>query len=208
MPALVAGSPDISEAQALAAACRTVLELRAALESFPGCTLKASATNLVFADGNPEASLMLIGEAPGQEEDLRGLPFVGRSGKLLDRMLGAIGRDRSSAYISNVIYWRPPGNRTPTLEETAACLPFALRLIELVRPKVLVALGGVAAKQLLDTNDGIMRLRGRWRRFRLSDGTEIPFMPTFHPAYLLRQPAHKRLAWRDLLEIHGALERN
>jgi DNA polymerase len=196
----------LSEAAALAGAATSIEALKAALAGFEGCGLKATATNLVFADGNPQAPLMLIGEAPGRDEDLRGLPFVGRSGQLLDRMLAAIGQDRGTSYISNILYWRPPANRTPTTEEMAACLPFALKLIELVRPKVLVALGGIAAKQLLGTTDGIMRLRGRWQRFTLPDGAVIPLMPTFHPAYLLRQPAHKRLAWRDLLAIKHCLE--
>ena len=200
-----AAMPIESEAASLAGACETIAALREALTRFEGCTLKATATNLVFADGNPQAPLMLIGEAPGRDEDLRGLPFVGRSGQLLDRMLAAIGHDRGTSFISNILYWRPPANRTPTTEEMAACLPFAQRLIGLVRPRVLVALGGIAAKQLLGTTDGIMRLRGRWQRFTLPDGTQIPLMPTFHPAYLLRQPAHKRLAWRDLLAVKESL---
>jgi uracil-DNA glycosylase len=197
----LAASSLQTEAEAAASACETIAQLRAALERFEGCALKTTATHLVFADGNPEAPLMLIGEAPGREEDLKGLPFVGRSGQLLDRMLAAIGRDRQSAYISNILFWRPPANRTPTTEEMAACMPFVLRHIALARPKVLVALGGVAAKQLLNTADGIMRLRGRWQSLTLPDGHKIPLMPSFHPAYLLRQPAHKRLAWRDLLAV-------
>jgi len=196
----------LTVAQATAQACETVAELKAALTSFEGCALKATATNLVFADGNPQAPLMLIGEAPGRDEDIRGLPFVGRSGQLLDRMLAAIGRDRSAAYISNILFWRPPANRTPTSEEMAACMPFVLRHIALVRPKVLVALGGIAAKQLLETTEGIMRLRGRWQTLTLPGLAPIPIMPSFHPAYLLRQPAHKRLAWRDLLAVKLVLE--
>jgi DNA polymerase len=199
-------APPQTDAQRIAQACQTVAELKDALARFEGCALKATATNLVFADGNPEAPLMLIGEAPGRDEDLRGLPFVGRSGQLLDRMLAAIGRDRSSVYISNILFWRPPANRTPTSEEMATCLPFVLRHIELVRPKVLVALGGIAAKQLLETTEGIMRLRGRWQSFALPGLAPIPIMPSFHPAYLLRQPAHKRLAWRDLLAVKLVLE--
>jgi DNA polymerase len=187
----------VSEAQRIAQSCNTVAELAEALLRFEGCALKRSATNLVFADGNPESEVMLIGEAPGREEDLKGLPFVGRSGKLLDRMLAAIGLDRTRVYISNILFWRPPANRSPTPEEMATCLPFVFRHVELARPKVVVALGGVAAKQLLDTTEGIMRLRGRWQTLPL---------PTFHPAYLLRQPAHKRLAWRDLMALKLFLE--
>lgn len=179
--------------------------LRAALLAFDGCTLKQGAANLVFADGNPKSALLVIGEAPGEEEDRQGLPFVGRAGKLLDRMLAAIGHDRMNTYISNVVYWRPPLNRSPTPEELAACLPFVHRMIALVRPRCIIAAGGVAAKQLLDTRDGIMRLRGQWRHVSLPDGTRVPLMPTFHPAYLLRQPAHKRLAWRDLLAVQRFL---
>lgn len=198
--------PARTDADAAARACNSISELEAALGRFEGCALKATATNLVFADGRPDAPLMLVGEAPGRDEDLKGLPFVGRSGQLLDRMLCAIGRDRRQAYISNILFWRPPANRTPTTEEMAACMPFVLRHIALVRPKVLVALGGIAAKQLLDTTDGIMRLRGRWQSLALPDGETIPLMPTFHPAYLLRQPAHKRLAWRDLLAVKLVLD--
>lgn len=202
-----AGSSAIeTEAARIANACQTLSELRTALEAFEGCSFKASARNLVFADGNPEADLMLVGEAPGRDEDAQGLPFVGRSGKLLDRMLAAIGRDRTSVYISNVIFWRPPGNRTPNPEEIAPTLPFVLRHIALVRPKVLVVLGGVAAKTLLDGSAGIIRTRGRWQEVAIDGLTPIPAMPTFHPAYLLRQPAHKRLAWHDLLAINKRLE--
>lgn len=196
----------LSEARRIAQSCNTVVALADALSRFEGCALKHSATNLVFADGNPECEVMLIGEAPGREEDLKGLPFVGRSGKLLDHMLGAIGLDRTRVYISNILFWRPPANRSPTAEEMATCLPFVFRHVELVRPKVVVALGGVAAKQLLDTTEGIMRLRGRWQTLPLPDGTASPLLPTFHPAYLLRQPAHKRLAWRDLMALKQFLE--
>lgn len=196
----------LNEAESLAQACTTIDELRTALTRFNGCGLRDSATQLVFADGNPHAPLMLIGEAPGRDEDLKGLPFVGRSGQLLDRMLHAIGRDRGSAYITNVIFWRPPANRTPTTEEMAACFPFVVRHIELARPALIVALGGIAAKQLLGTTEGIMRLRGRWAPFTSPNGAVIPVLPSFHPAYLLRQPAHKRLAWRDFLAVKEKLE--
>jgi len=177
--------------------------LRRELAAFEGCPLKRTAMNLVFSDGNPEAGIMLVGEAPGEEEDRQGLPFVGASGKLLDRMLAAIGLDRSTVYISNVLFWRPPGNRSPTDAEIAACLSFAERHIALVQPKVLVLLGGVAAKSLLRTKEGITRIRGRWTEYTPQIGragmTPIRCLPTYHPAYLLRQPAAKRQAWADML---------
>jgi len=199
-----AAVPD--EAQALlarqmAASASTLDELRQHMAAFDGCNLKFTAKNLVFADGNPEADLMLVGEAPGRDEDLEGLPFVGRSGRLLDRMLAAIGLDRTSVYIANVIPWRPPGNRTPTPHETEICRPFIERQIELVNPKVLLNLGGPSAKTLLNTSEGILRLRGNWRVHTTASGIAIPAMPTLHPAYLLRTPAHKKLAWRDFLEV-------
>ena len=182
--------------------CATLEELRTALTNFEGCSLKTTAKNLVFSDGNPDAPLLLIGEAPGRDEDLQGVPFVGRSGQLLDRMLKAIGIDRKEgAYIINILPWRPPGNRNPTPEETAICLPFLERHIELCDPKIILALGGVSAKQLLNTTTGIMRLRGQWADLKLGNLSARPVLPTFHPAYLLRQPAHKRLAWQDLLSL-------
>lgn len=181
--------------------------LRQRVLAFDGCALKLTATNTVFADGNPNARLMLVGEAPGAEEDRRGLPFVGASGRLLDRMLGAIGLDRETAFISNVIYWRPPGNRTPLPGEVAACLPFVERMIELVDPAVLVLLGGASAKTLLGRQEGIMRLRGRWHSFATPRmARPIPTMATFHPAYLLRSPGQKREAWRDFLAIRERLD--
>jgi uracil-DNA glycosylase len=179
--------------------------LRALLEKFDGCALKSTATRLVFADGNPQARIMFVGEAPGREEDIEGLPFVGRSGKLLDRMIAAIGLNRSNAYIANVIPWRPPGNRTPTPQETQICLPFIQRQIELVNPDVLVTLGNPSTQTLLLTREGIMKTRGRW--FDYDTGTRtIRALATFHPAYLLRSPSYKRLAWQDLRAIAKALE--
>lgn len=182
---------------------QSLTALREELLRFDGCALRHTAMNLVFADGNPEAPIMLVGEAPGEDEDRQGLPFVGVSGKLLDRMLGAAGLDRTSVYISNILFWRPPGNRSPTDAEIAACLPFAERHIALVKPKVLVLLGGVAAKSLLRTKDGITRLRGRWTEYAPPSGsgmaTPIPCLPVYHPAYLLRQPGAKRQAWNDML---------
>ena len=197
-----------ARARELAREATTLDELRAIVEGFEGCNLKFTAKQMVFADGNPSAPLMLVGEAPGREEDLAGLPFVGRSGQLLDRMLAAIGIDRTSCYIANVIPWRPPGNRAPTPLETEICRPFIERQIELAQPKLLVTLGGPSAKVLLHANEGMLRLRGNWREHRTAAGLEIPAMPTLHPAYLLRNPAHKRLAWRDMLEIKARLAAN
>ena len=205
LAAASASAPALTDSQRLAREAQSLEALRQEIERFEGCALKQTATHTVFADGNPAADLLFIGEAPGREEDLRGLPFVGHSGQLLDRMLAAIGRDRQSAYIINILPWRPPANRSPTPEEMAVCLPFVLRHIELARPRVLVALGGVAAKQLLDTQAGIMRLRGQWQHVTLPNGTELPLLPTFHPAYLLRQPAHKQLAWRDFVALKHKL---
>ena len=208
-PRLPSAAPPAPEAAVMAArdAARSAAnleELRTMLEGFEGCALKTTATQLVFADGNPQARIMFVGEAPGRDEDLVGLPFVGRSGKLLDLMLKAIGLDRSSAYIANIVPWRPPGNRTPTPVETQICLPFLLRQIELCDPDVLVCLGNPSTQTLLGTADGITKTRGRW--FPFHTGTrEIRALPTFHPAFLLRSPLQKRLAWRDFLAIQKAL---
>ena len=203
----VAPPPEaaIASAREAARTAPTLEALRALLENFDGCALKFTATRMVFADGNPQARVMFVGEAPGREEDIEGLPFVGRSGKLLDRMIAAIGLDRSSAYISNVIAWRPPGNRTPTPQETQICLPFIQRHIELVNPDVLVTLGNPSTQTLLSTRDGIMKTRGRW--FDYDTGTRvIKAIATFHPAYLLRSPSYKRMSWQDLRAIAKALE--
>jgi DNA polymerase len=184
-------------------------ELRAAVASFDGCPLRQTAMNLVFSDGNPSAPIMMVGEAPGEDEDRQGKPFVGVSGQLLDRMLGAVGMDRTSVYISNVIFWRPPGNRSPTDSEIASCLPFVERHIALVKPKILVLLGGVAAKTMLRTKDGITRMRGKWVDYRIAGSNEdeiIPCLPIYHPAYLLRQPGAKRQAWADILQLSRRLE--
>lgn len=195
-----------ARARELARSAGSLEELRSMLEGFDGCNLKFTAKQLVFSDGNPNASIMFIGEAPGRDEDLEGVPFVGRSGQLLDRMLQAIGLDRQSAYIANVIPWRPPGNRDPSPLETEICRPFIERQIELANPKVLVTLGGPSSKVMLDSKDGIMRMRGNWKVHRTAAGVEIPAMPTLHPAYLLRNPAHKKLAWRDFLEVKARLK--
>jgi uracil-DNA glycosylase len=203
----IAMAPDaaISSAREAARTAPSLEVLRTLLENFDGCALKHTATRLVFADGNPQARVMFVGEAPGRDEDIEGLPFVGRSGKLLDRMIAAIGLDRSNAYIANVIPWRPPGNRTPTPQETQICLPFIQRQIELVNPDVLVTLGNPSTQTLLSTREGIMRTRGKW--FDYDTGTRtIRAIATFHPAYLLRSPSYKRMTWQDLLAISKALE--
>jgi DNA polymerase len=195
-------------ARAVAAECADLSALRDALQAFEGCALKHTATTLVFADGNPAAPLMLIGEAPGADEDREGLPFVGAAGKLLDRMLGAVGLDRTRVYITNILPWRPPGNRTPTPNEVAICLPFLRRHIELVAPRLLVLIGGTSASTLLGTSDGITRIRGRWHLYRGDPerpSPPIPTMPIYHSAFLLRTPARKRDAWRDLVEIRRRL---
>lgn len=208
-PAAFVQSPAAAaqSARAMAAAADTLAALEAAIAAFEGCALKQTATNTVIADGNPAASLMIIGEAPGADEDRLGRPFVGRAGQLLDRMLAAIGLDRSGALITNVIYWRPPGNRTPTADEIAACLPFVLRQIALVRPKVLVLAGGTAARALLPPGPGITRLRGRWFDLAIPGLDQpLPTLPMFHPSFLLRAPDRKREAWRDLLALRARLD--
>ena len=187
----------------------TLAELKEAMRQFEGCTLKRTAMNLVFGDGNPESSIMFIGEAPGADEDRQGLPFVGVSGQLLDKMIATIGLDRSSAYITNILPWRPPGNRKPTTNEVTVCLPFIQRHIELVAPRVLVLVGGTAANALLGRTEGITRLRGKWSIYRGNEeraSSEIPCMPIYHPAYLLRQSTLKREAWRDFLAIKERMD--
>lgn len=196
----------IGTAQAASAAATSLAELKTALEAFDGCALKRTATNTVFADGVAEGRVMLIGEAPGRDEDRIGKPFVGRAGQLLDKMLASIALDRkNNAYITNVINWRPPDNRDPTPEEAATCLPFLRRHIELAQPRLIILLGAVAARHVVGVTDGIMRLRGRWLEYRIGD-VMVPLMPTLHPAYLLRQPAHKKLAWRDLQAVRDKMQ--
>jgi uracil-DNA glycosylase family 4 len=208
-PMLAGGAPAAPDIAVMAAreAARTAAslsDLREILAKFEGCALRTTAKQLVFADGNPQARVMFVGEAPGREEDLEGLPFVGRSGKLLDLMMAAIGLNRTTAYIANIIPWRPPGNRTPTPQESQICLPFIRRQIELANPDVLVCMGGPASQALLSVKDGIKRTRGRW--FDFHTGTrEIRAIATFHPAFLLRSPLEKRFAWRDFLAIKKAL---
>ena len=202
--ATVAPDVAINSAREAARTAPTLEALRQLLENFDGCALRHTATRLVFSDGNPQARVMFVGEAPGRDEDIEGLPFVGRSGKLLDRMIAAIGLDRSKAYIANVIPWRPPGNRTPTPQETQICLPFIQRQIELVNPDVLVTLGNPSTQTLLQTREGIMRTRGKWLDYDTGTRT-IRAIATFHPAYLLRSPSYKRMSWHDLRAIAKAL---
>ncbi len=192
-------------AMEIAARAQSLPELKAALEAFDGSQLKKLAKNTVFADGNPASRILFIGEAPGQDEDRAGLPFVGRAGKLLDRMMSAIHLDRTSAYIINVMPWRPPDNRNPDPGEVAICIPFLRRHIELAAPEIIILLGAVSARHVLGLNDGIMKLRGRWLEYRVGEKM-IPVLPTLHPAYLLRQPAHKKLAWRDLQAVAEKME--
>ena len=199
-------APDIAVMAAREAArtAASLVDLREILSKFEGCALRGTAKQLVFADGNPQARVMFVGEAPGREEDIEGLPFVGRSGKLLDLMMAAIGLNRTTAYIANIIPWRPPGNRTPTPQESQICLPFIRRQIELANPDVLVCMGGPASQTLLGFKQGIRATRGRW--FDFHTGTrEIRAIATYHPAYLLRTPSEKRFSWRDFLAIKKAL---
>jgi uracil-DNA glycosylase len=199
-------SPEaaVMSARAAAKSAESLEALRALLETFEGCMLRTTATQLVFADGNPQGRVMFVGEAPGRDEDIAGVPFVGRSGKLLDLMMQAIGLDRTQAYIANIVPWRPPGNRTPTPHESAICLPFLLRQIELADPDILVCLGQPSTQTLLGTKEGITRTRGRWFKFH-TGRREIRALPTYHPAFLLRSSLQKRLAWRDFLALKKAL---
>jgi uracil-DNA glycosylase len=203
-----AGTPaPVSEAgdRSALAATRALPELEALLRRFEGCGLKATAKNLCFYRGSERARLMIVGEAPGRDEDLEGKPFVGRAGMLLDKMLAAIGLSEADVHITNIVYWRPPGNRTPTPQEAQVCRPFLERQVELVAPDVIVLLGGAAAKHMLDVAEGIMRVRGKWRDLEIG-AHKARSIATLHPAYLLRTPAAKRLAWRDLLTIRAALD--
>lgn len=196
---------DPSEARRLAATAQSLDQLRDILDAYDGCGLKFRATQLVFADGNPQAKIMLIGEAPGAEEDRQGKPFVGRSGQLLDRMLAAIGLDRTSVYIVNTVPWRPPGNRTPTPEEMELCLPFLHRQVELVAPRLVLTLGGPAMQTVFRTTNGIIKMRGKWQDVAIGNHT-VPALPTLHPAYLLRNPPAKQQAWRDLLSFRSRID--
>lgn len=202
--AAVTGPADPNETRAIAAAAPTLEALRAAMDAYEGCVLKKRATQLVFADGNPEAEIMLVGEGPGEQEDLIGKPFVGRAGQLLDRMLAAIGLDRTKVYIANMVPWRPPGNRDPSPEELAQCTPFLVRQVELVAPRLLITLGNVPTKALFETTQGITRMRGQWRELEIGSH-KVKALATLHPAYLLRTPSAKALVWQDMLSLRQAL---
>lgn len=200
-------NPSLAPTEDVVAQAQSLEDLARIMREFEGCALKKTATQMVFADGTPGAPVMIVGEAPGAEEDKLGRPFVGRAGQLLDRMLASIGLDRSRVYITNVVPWRPPGNRTPTLQETALCLPFITRHIALARPKILMTMGNPATQALLNVKEGITRVRGTWHRYEIvPGGPVIPALPTLHPAYLLRTPAAKRYAWADLLALQKVLE--
>ncbi|HEV7276878.1 MAG TPA: uracil-DNA glycosylase [Devosiaceae bacterium] len=201
---LAAAPAAPAETMELAAGAQTMEQLRAVMEAYEGCALKKRATQLCFADGNPEADIMLVGEGPGEQEDLAGTPFVGRAGQLLDRMLAAIGLDRTKVFIANMVPWRPPGNREPSPEELALCLPFLYRQVELVAPKFLVTLGNVPTRSLFGTTQGITRTRGQWRELTIN-GHSMRALPMLHPAYLLRMPGSKALAWRDLISLRQAI---
>ena len=203
---LATASPDaaLMAARSAARQAGSLEELRATLAGFDGCGLKATAKNLCFYRGATQSRLMLIGEAPGRDEDLQGKPFVGRAGQLLDKMLAAIGLTETQVHITNIVYWRPPGNRTPTPQEAQVCRPFMERQVELVAPDFVLLLGGAAAKEILGVTDGIMRIRGKWREVTLGE-RKVRALATLHPAYLLRTPTAKRLAWRDLLAVKAAL---
>lgn len=209
-PSLALFSPDIQKGSAheMAQKAKNLAELKEIMGAFEGCSLKKTALNLVFADGNEKANIMLIGEAPGADEDRLGLPFVGVSGQLLDKMFGTIGLSRKeNLYITNVVPWRPPGNRQPTPSEILICLPFLERHIELMAPQYICLIGGVATKALLNTTEGIIRLRGRWQGYKTPGlSAPIPALALYHPAYLLRSPSKKREAWRDLLTLKSALQ--
>jgi uracil-DNA glycosylase len=192
--------------RALAEAAPDLETLRSAMANFEGCALKRTATQLVFADGVPGSRVMFVGEAPGGDEDRIGRPFVGRAGQLLDRMLSSIGLDRQNVYIANVVPWRPPGNRTPTPQETQTCLPFIERQIQLANPEYLVCLGGSAVRTLLGAQGGVMRMRGSWFDYPRESARQIPALAMLHPAFLLRQPAHKRFAWADMRALASALK--
>lgn len=196
---------DVS-ARALAQSAMDLERLRSIMAEFEGCALRRTATRLVFADGVPGSRVMFVGEAPGAEEDRIGRPFVGRAGQLLDRMLNAIGLDRQTVYIANVIPWRPPGNRTPTLQETQICLPFIERQIDLADPEYLVCLGASATRTMLGVQSGIMRARGAWFSYTRQSGRKIQAIAMLHPAFLLRQPAQKRLAWADMRALASELK--
>jgi len=204
---IVPASNEIAGARKLAEAATTLAELEAAVSSFEGCALRKTATHTVFADGTPHAPVMVIGEAPGGDEDRIGKPFVGRSGQLLDRMLAAVGLDRqSNVYISNILFWRPPGNRKPTEAEIALCLPFVWRHIALAAPRVVVLSGGTATSAILGRAEGITKLRGKWFDLPVPGlDSPVPALTTYHPSFLLRTPVRKSESWRDFLELQSKI---
>lgn len=204
--ALPQQNTDDLKTEHIAFNAKTLQDLQSLLDQFDGCGLRITATKLCFYRGSDHARVMVIGEAPGRDEDLSGRPFVGRAGQLLDKMLDSIQLDGSSVHYTNVVYWRPPGNRTPTTQEVLACRPFLEKQIDLVAPDIIITVGGLASKIILETSQGIMKLRGNWGSFISKSGTEIRVMPTLHPAYLLRTPASKLLAWRDLLAVKEAIQ--
>jgi len=203
--ATIPDSAAIESARELAKSAETIDDLKQTLNRFEGCNLKRTAKSLVFSDGNPDARVMVVGGVPERDDDIHGVPFSGRSGQLFDRMLSAIGLDRTSVYISNTIPWRPPGNRKPTPQEIEICRPFIERHMELVKPDIIVLFDDLSAKTVLKTTNGIMKLRGKWGEFKTENLT-IPALPTLHPSYLLTQPAHKALAWQDLLQVKMKLD--
>ena len=177
---------------------KSLNDLQSFIENYDECELSHTARSTVFCDGNADAEIMLIGEAPGNQEDIEGKPFVGKSGQLLDKILKTVNIDRTNCYISNIIPWRPPGNRNPTAEEISMCLPFIKKHIELVNPKILLLVGSISSKSILNKNLGITKLRGEWHIYKDGD-IEIPALPIFHPAYLLRRPNNKSYVMRDIL---------
>lgn len=207
-PLALSSAAAVKNADDLCREVRTIDELRRVVEDFDGCSLKYNAKHTVIGDGNPAAKIMLVGEAPGAEEDLAGKAFVGRSGKLLDKMLAAIELDRTLCYICNILPWRPPGNRSPSDAEIAVCLPFLKKQIEIVNPDYIFVLGAVAANSLLGNTDGISRLRGKWMTYETASGWQIKVLAGYHPAYLLRTPAQKAKAWADFLRLKKAMEEN
>lgn len=198
----------VKSADDICAKAASLDDLRQIVEKFDGCNLKNTASHTVLGDGNPQAKIVVVGEAPGADEDRVGIPFVGKCGHLLDQMLGAVGLDRTVCYICNVLPWRPPGNRTPSDAEVAVCLPFLKRQIELVKPDYLLVLGAVAAKALLGAEDSVARLRGKWMTYATSEGRKVQVLVSYHPSYLLRSPAQKAKSWADLLRFKKVLDEN
>ena len=199
---------DLKKSTSLLENCKSLKRLHQVVLNFSGCALKRTAKNTVFSDGNPNSEIMLLGEAPGEEEDKQGVPFLGEAGLLLDKMLKAIDQNRKNTYLSNIIFWRPPGNRKPTEEEVSICLPFVQKHIELVKPKILVLVGATAAKAIYGIETGITQVRGKWKTIKLESGLEVSSIAIFHPAFLLRQPARKKEAWEDLKKIKIAINKN